>query len=244
MADDGKSYKPIERERNHFVCTHCHVSSLRIRGTPNQCGRCRKVWYCSRDCQRKAWVGGHKDKCKVADPDDARLSAIAKKFKRAVFSKNVLSMLLATCDKFKKDAVVVQIIEHEEKASEMTLETTVDILCNSMPVAVVECRAGGELRGIPFQSVVLMMDKETFQAIPGIRSPSAEEFESKNNTAIPSRLILACLLVRIAPKGGGVNAKKVVVGGDDDGDDEEYQKMFTYSETFKTFVMTPVSESK
>jgi splicing suppressor protein 51 len=33
-----------------------------------RCGRCLKVWYCSKECQAKDWKSGHKAACKTGAP--------------------------------------------------------------------------------------------------------------------------------------------------------------------------------
>jgi uncharacterized C2H2 Zn-finger protein len=46
-----------------------------------KCGRCQMVFYCSTDCQRKAWNGGHKQACRkkgqVKVGDDMQLGGLA-----------------------------------------------------------------------------------------------------------------------------------------------------------------------
>ena len=58
------------------VGTPAAASAEAAAGAPvfQRCGRCRFVWYCSRDCQAKAWKAGHKARCKWLAPvfKDAR----------------------------------------------------------------------------------------------------------------------------------------------------------------------------
>lgn len=43
-----------ERKRD---CAVCHKPASK------SCSLCKVTWYCSRDCQKKDWKGGHKEKC-------------------------------------------------------------------------------------------------------------------------------------------------------------------------------------
>lgn len=46
------------------VCIHCQkvVSDF---DTFLACGRCKRAWYCSKECQRVNWTDGHKNVCKI-----------------------------------------------------------------------------------------------------------------------------------------------------------------------------------
>lgn len=50
--------------RKQEICAHCGVTS-KARPPPQmqRCSRCKKIYYCSRDCQRKHWKGKHKEHC-------------------------------------------------------------------------------------------------------------------------------------------------------------------------------------
>lgn len=48
----------------HLICAKCHAhpeSSLK------RCSQCKKVSYCSKNCQIAAWKGGHKATCRKAE---------------------------------------------------------------------------------------------------------------------------------------------------------------------------------
>lgn len=46
------------------VCNQCHKE---LRGQGGACGRCKRVRYCSTDCQKKDWGEGHKKLCTPKD---------------------------------------------------------------------------------------------------------------------------------------------------------------------------------
>ena len=43
-------------------CDHCGVAET-DRLKHNRCSRCKKVWYCGRECQMQDWKKGHKNVC-------------------------------------------------------------------------------------------------------------------------------------------------------------------------------------
>ena len=43
-----------------LICEYC---SGKRSDTMLRCSRCKAVKYCSKDCQKKAWSGGHKEVC-------------------------------------------------------------------------------------------------------------------------------------------------------------------------------------
>jgi hypothetical protein len=48
----------------HVTCDHCDKTETK-RGKMKECGRCRSVFYCSKDCQRAAWKK-HKKTCSTS----------------------------------------------------------------------------------------------------------------------------------------------------------------------------------
>ncbi|KAH3768787.1 hypothetical protein DPMN_170004 [Dreissena polymorpha] len=46
------------------TCTECKKAASGDRNFPG-CSRCRKAWYCSTACQKKAWARGHRDICSL-----------------------------------------------------------------------------------------------------------------------------------------------------------------------------------
>lgn len=53
----GKTGKSGEKKKQ---CTQCGVSDTKLL----QCSKCRKVQFCSRECQLANWKAGHKEQCK------------------------------------------------------------------------------------------------------------------------------------------------------------------------------------
>ena len=50
-----------------FPCKRCLKIPEEGAGAMRRCGRCRAVYYCSRECQMGDWGGGgHKELCKIA----------------------------------------------------------------------------------------------------------------------------------------------------------------------------------
>jgi len=50
----------------HRTCAECGVGDNATQGyTFKVCSRCKKVYYCSKSCQRTSWKGGHKTTCGV-----------------------------------------------------------------------------------------------------------------------------------------------------------------------------------
>jgi len=49
-----------ERIENRFTCKVCSKTGKKLK----KCGRCKEVYYCSRDCQVEDWEAGHKNTCK------------------------------------------------------------------------------------------------------------------------------------------------------------------------------------
>jgi len=45
-------------------CTECKKPAEGDKKWPG-CSRCKRAWYCSSQCQKKAWVNGHKDICSM-----------------------------------------------------------------------------------------------------------------------------------------------------------------------------------
>jgi len=58
--------------------TDCCDECGKTEGKLRLCTRCRLVRYCSTDCQRKAWTGGHKDRCGSAAPATTASSSSSK----------------------------------------------------------------------------------------------------------------------------------------------------------------------
>jgi len=52
-------------------CEECGKTEGKLR----LCTRCRQVRYCSTECQRKAWVGGHKDQCGSSNSSQSAAAA-------------------------------------------------------------------------------------------------------------------------------------------------------------------------
>ena len=44
------------------VCTECDRKASDEKPFP-KCSRCKQAWYCSTECQKKAWKRGHKKIC-------------------------------------------------------------------------------------------------------------------------------------------------------------------------------------
>ena len=62
-------YRPHGGVRHYYVplvlrCANCGNAS----DSKSRCGRCSKVYYCSKDCQSADWVARHKKACKVLAP--------------------------------------------------------------------------------------------------------------------------------------------------------------------------------
>ena len=49
-------------------CFRCGLQQPKLR----RCSKCKTVWYCGPDCQKKDWVAGHKINCgkKVVEDED------------------------------------------------------------------------------------------------------------------------------------------------------------------------------
>ena len=61
-SDANNSSATVSEAAADNRCSACGQSS----GPGNsmmQCGRCRRVRYCSKDCQRRSWLAGHKAEC-------------------------------------------------------------------------------------------------------------------------------------------------------------------------------------
>jgi len=52
-----------ERKSKEECCGQCHK---KIGEGADRCSRCKKVWYCNRDCQKLHWNNGHKQECTEA----------------------------------------------------------------------------------------------------------------------------------------------------------------------------------
>ncbi|KAL7530720.1 hypothetical protein ACHAWF_003486 [Thalassiosira exigua] len=55
-------------------CHHCGKTAA----SPQRCGACRAVFYCSKGCQVQAWKGGHKKECKKLKADRKEKKAAAR----------------------------------------------------------------------------------------------------------------------------------------------------------------------
>ena len=53
-----------ERIERRFTCNTCGAKGDLKKRKLKKCGRCKEVYYCSRDCQVEDWKAGHKDTCK------------------------------------------------------------------------------------------------------------------------------------------------------------------------------------
>lgn len=53
-------------------CGECGKTEGKLR----LCTRCRNVRYCSTECQRKAWLGGHKDACAASSKEQIKSKPI------------------------------------------------------------------------------------------------------------------------------------------------------------------------
>ena len=47
-------------------CAHCSKNAQAAQVKLKQCSKCKAQWYCSKECQIKAWKAGHKKDCKRA----------------------------------------------------------------------------------------------------------------------------------------------------------------------------------
>jgi len=47
------------------MCESCQKSMDGAKGEALKCGECKAARYCSKECQTKAWKGGHKQQCKI-----------------------------------------------------------------------------------------------------------------------------------------------------------------------------------
>lgn len=64
LAKTGRQEMKVQREQNRSRCCHCQKEkSTGSAEVMKECARCRQVWYCSRDCQKKDWKAGHKAAC-------------------------------------------------------------------------------------------------------------------------------------------------------------------------------------
>lgn len=47
------------------ICNYCQKLAEEAQ-TFLACGKCKRVWYCSKECQKKNWAHGHKNVCKLS----------------------------------------------------------------------------------------------------------------------------------------------------------------------------------
>lgn len=54
-------FQPTEETKDEIVCAFCK----KVQGDTkfDMCSLCKKVYYCSKDCQVKDWKAGHKTVC-------------------------------------------------------------------------------------------------------------------------------------------------------------------------------------
>eukprot|EP01088_Endostelium_zonatum_P008993 TRINITY_DN2218_c0_g1_i1.p1 TRINITY_DN2218_c0_g1~~TRINITY_DN2218_c0_g1_i1.p1 ORF type:complete len:259 (+),score=49.46 TRINITY_DN2218_c0_g1_i1:103-879(+) len=60
-AQQQQSQPSNENRSPEEYCARCGKSGVKLL----RCGRCKKAWYCSQDCQRRAWTT-HKTQCQPA----------------------------------------------------------------------------------------------------------------------------------------------------------------------------------
>ena len=64
-SDANNTSATVSEAAPDHRCSACG-SSGPGNSTLLQCGRCRRVRYCSKDCQRRSWLAGHKAECTAA----------------------------------------------------------------------------------------------------------------------------------------------------------------------------------
>ena len=52
----------VLKSKREYVCDFCLRNAFEVL---NKCGACKKVYYCQRECQKKAWKSYHKYECEV-----------------------------------------------------------------------------------------------------------------------------------------------------------------------------------
>ena len=52
----------VLKSKREYVCDFCLKNAFEVL---NKCGACKKVYYCQRECQKKAWKSYHKYECEV-----------------------------------------------------------------------------------------------------------------------------------------------------------------------------------
>ena len=64
----------VLKSRREYVCDFClkNKESGYDFQVLNKCGACKKVYYCQRECQKKAWKSYHKHECEAFanDPEN------------------------------------------------------------------------------------------------------------------------------------------------------------------------------
>jgi hypothetical protein len=63
QCDDCKFTRKCATKRSHRECTLCHTVACISQPKFKTCGRCKSVFYCSAECQKKHWPA-HRHMCK------------------------------------------------------------------------------------------------------------------------------------------------------------------------------------
>lgn len=63
-CDDGSTVRFWAAQK---MCGHCHKSGAKLL----RCGRCKKVYYCNVECQKKDWATNHRAQCSTAPSNES-----------------------------------------------------------------------------------------------------------------------------------------------------------------------------
>lgn len=194
MADGKKFYVPLDHDQHVMICAYCCKATPKS-GGPMLCGGCRKTRYCSKECQTRAWAGGHKDECEPFDVAKRDLVKIVKRFRDVLFSGVVLVEMTRACSTNRRDAFVMQISDTDKEFSAMDRERIAEKMIR-VPVVVVP-EADDPSYELPEGKVALfLMGKATWRRLVG--SQSAAVYEKEH---VGDRLIGASLKMSIGQTG-------------------------------------------
>lgn len=52
---------PLNQAKESRECSSCHAKSAKL----STCAKCKRAWYCGKDCQTQHWKSGHKEECRL-----------------------------------------------------------------------------------------------------------------------------------------------------------------------------------